>query len=78
MNGKNKMIVKAETVPYLTLFDLNKKWLDLKQDRQLLIERMRQLRANGYNLTMEINEIEEKISQQIAKLDKINNKAKER
>jgi hypothetical protein len=27
---------------------------------------------------MEINEIEEKISQQIAKLDKINNKAKER
>lgn len=78
MKGKNKLIVKAETVPYLTLFDLNKKWLDLKQDRQLLIERMRQLRANGYNLTMEINEIEEKISQQIAKLDKINNKAKER
>jgi hypothetical protein len=70
MNGKNKMIVKAETVPYLTLFDLNKKWLDLKQDRQLLIERMRQLRANGYNLTMEINEIEEKISQQIEKLSK--------
>jgi hypothetical protein len=64
------MIVKAETVPYLTLFDLNKKWLDLKQDRQLLIERMRQLRANGYNLTMEINEIEEKISQQIEKLSK--------
>jgi hypothetical protein len=54
----------------LTLFDLNKKWLDLKQDRQLLIERMRQLRANGYNLTMEINEIEEKISQQIEKLSK--------
>jgi hypothetical protein len=41
-----------------------------------LIERMRQLRANGYNLTMEINEIEEKISQQIAKLSK-NNEAKE-
>ena len=78
MNGKNKLIVKSETVPYLTLFDLNKKWLELKQDRQLLIERMRQLRANGYNLTMEINEIEDKISRQIAKLDKTNNEAKER
>ena len=65
-----KLIVRSETVPYLNLFDLNKKWLNLKQERLILIEQVREIRAKGYNLTMEINKIEENISQAIVKLDK--------
>ena len=36
----------------------------------VLIEEVRAIRAKGYNITMEINEIEEKLSQAIVKLDK--------
>lgn len=64
-------MVKTELVPYLNLFDLNKAWLDKKQERMVLIEKVREIRAKGYNLTMEINKIEEKLSQAIVKLEKI-------
>jgi len=66
-----RTMVKTELVPYLNLFDLNKAWLDKKQERMVLIEKVREIRAKGYNLTMEINKIEEKLSQAIVKLEKI-------
>ena len=65
-----KTMVKLEVVPYLALFDLNKEWLEKKQKRMVLIEQVREIRTKGYNLTMEINAIEEKLSQAIVKLEK--------
>jgi len=65
-----KLIIKSEIVPYLALFDLNKEWLEKKQKRMVLIEQVREIRTKGYNLTMEINAIEEKLSQAIVKLEK--------
>ena len=65
-----KLIIKSEIVPYLALFDLNKEWLEKKQKRMVLIEQVREIRTKGYNLTMEINKIEEKLSQAIQKLEK--------
>ena len=67
-----KTMVKLEIVPYLNLFDLNKAWLDLKNQRTDLVEEASKLRAKGWALTHEINEIEEKISQAIVKLEKNN------
>ena len=69
MSTKRTM-VKLEIVPYLALFDLNKIWLEKKQERMVLIEQVRAIRTQGYNLTMEINEIEAKLSQAIKKLEK--------
>ena len=65
-----KLIIRSETLPYVALFDLNKAWLDKKQERLVLIEQAREIRAKCYNITMEIHEIEEKISQAIVKLEK--------
>jgi len=65
-----KLIIKSEIVPYLALFDLNKVWLDKKQQRQVIWDSIRAQRKNMYNLTMEINKIEEKLSQAIVKLEK--------
>lgn len=67
-----KLIVRSETLPYLHLFDLNKEWLEKKQQRLELIDQMRELRQKGYNLTMDINKIEEKISKAIVRLEKKN------
>ena len=67
-----KLIIKSETLPYILLFDLNKSWLNLKQQRLELIEQMREIRAKGYNITMEINKIEEDISKAIVRLEKKN------
>ena len=68
MANHKKLIVMQETLPYLNLFDLNKNWLDLKQERLKLIEEMREMRTKGYNLTMQINDIENNISKAIQKL----------
>ena len=68
--ANQKLIVKTETMPYLNLFDLNKAWLNKKQERSVLIEQAREIRAKGYNNTLEINEIEEKMSAAIVKLEK--------
>jgi len=70
--ANQKLIVKTETMPYLNLFDLNKAWLNKKQERSVLIEQAREIRAKGYNNTLEINEIEEKMSAAIVKLEKKN------
>lgn len=67
-----KLIVKSELVPYLNLFDLNKAWLDLKQERLEIIEQIREIRAKGYRLTMKINSVEEDISHAIQMLEKKN------
>jgi len=77
---RQKSIVSIETRPYLDLFALNKLWLDLKQKRNELIEKVREIRQEGYNLklepdvalciisviTMQINEIEEQMSKEIS------------
>lgn len=65
-----KLIIKSETLPYLNLFDLNKEWLNMKNQRTDLVEEASKLRAKGWALTHEINEIEEKISKAIQKLEK--------
>jgi len=70
--ASKKLIIYNETLPYRCLFDLNKVWLDKKQQRLELVEQIREIRAKGYNITVEINEIEEKISKAIVKLDKKN------
>jgi hypothetical protein len=70
--ASKKLIIYNETLPYHNLFTLNKIWLDLKQQRLELVEQIREIRAKGYNITLEINEIEEKISKAIVKLDKKN------
>ena len=70
--ASKKLIIYNETLPYRCLFDLNKVWLDKKQQRLELVEQIGEIRAKGYNITVEINEIEEKISKAIVKLDKKN------
>ena len=65
-----RSMVKLEVVPYLALFDLNKSWLNLKQQRQAIWDSIRLQRKNMYNLTMEINKIELNMSQTIKKLEK--------
>ena len=65
-----KTMVKLEIVPYLALFDLNKEWLDLKVKRQDIWKSIRDQRRDMYNTTLEINKIEEKLSQAIQKLEK--------
>ena len=65
-----RSMVKLEVVPYLALFDLNKSWLNLKQQRQAIWDSIRQQRKDMYNLTMEINKIELNMSQTIKKLEK--------
>ena len=70
--ASKKLIIYNETLPYRCLFTLNKIWLDLKQQRLELVEQIREIRAKGYNITLEINEIEERISKAIVKLDKKN------
>jgi len=72
--ANQKLILKAEMVPYLNYFDLGKAWRDLKLQRLKLIEQAREIRAKGYNNTLEINEIEEKMSAAIVKLEKKNDK----
>jgi len=67
---RQKSIVSIETRPYLDLFALNKLWLDLKQKRNELIEKVREIRQEGYNLTMQINEIEEQMSKEISRIEK--------
>jgi len=69
---KNQLIIPVKQLPYVLLFDLNKQWLDLKQQRLELIEQMRELRTKGYNLTMEINKVEDGISKAIVRLEKKN------
>ena len=75
MAKHNKQIISVETLPYLNLFDLNKLWLDLKQERGVLIAEVREIRKKGYNLTTKINEIETKISEAIAKLTNENGRS---
>jgi len=70
--ANQKLILKAEMVPYLNYFDLGKAWRDLKLQRLELVEQAREIRAKGYNNTLEINEIEEKMSAAIVKLEKKN------
>jgi len=70
--ANRKLIVRSETLPYLSLFDLNKLWLNLKTNRQTIWQSIRQQRKEMYNLTMEITQIEEKLSDAIQKLDKNN------
>ena len=70
--ASKKLIIYNETLPYRCLFDLNKVWLDKKQQRLELVEQIGEIRAKGYNITVEINEIEERISKAIVKLDKKN------
>ena len=65
-----KLIVRSEMVPYLSLFDLNKEWLDKKTKRQEIWDSIRDQRREMYNTTTEINRIEGKISQAIVKLEK--------
>ena len=65
-----KTMVKLEVLPYLALFDLNKEWLNLKVERQKIWKSIRDQRRDMYNTTMEINKIEEKLSQAIQKLEK--------
>jgi len=65
-----KTMVKTELVPYLNLFDLNKHWLDLKQDRMKIAEEFRELKSRAWIVTHSITEIEEKLSQAIVKLEK--------
>uniref|UniRef100_A0A6H1ZY94 Uncharacterized protein n=1 Tax=viral metagenome TaxID=1070528 RepID=A0A6H1ZY94_9ZZZZ len=72
MKSKNKLIIRQETLPYLNLFDLNKSWLSLKQERTGLVEEAHELRARMWVLSHKITEIEEKISQAIVKLEKKN------
>jgi len=67
---RTKTMIQIETMPYITLFDLNKQWLDLKAQRLVLIEQVREIRTKGYNLTMQINKVEEQISGEIAKIEK--------
>ena len=70
--ASKKLIIYNEILPYHNLFSLNKVWLDLKQERMVLIEQAREIRAKGYNITLEINSVEERISKAIVKLDKNN------
>ena len=67
-----KLIVKSEMIPYLNMFDLNREWLNFKQERMGLIEEAHELRARMWALSHKITEIEEKISQAIVKLEKNN------
>ena len=70
--ANRKLIVRSENLPYLNLFDLNKVWLTKKQERMILVEQARKIRAKGYNITMEINQIEDDMSKAIVKLEKKN------
>jgi len=69
MSTKRSM-VKVETIPYLSLFDINKEWLDLKVKRQEIWEGLREQRREMYNLTIKINDVERKMAEIITKLGK--------
>lgn len=69
-SNKNKLIIRQETLPYINLFDLNKVWLDRKQQRQAIWDSIRQQRKDMYLISMEIHDLEEKISKVVKKLEK--------
>ena len=70
--ASKKLIIYHENLPYIALFDLNKAWLDLKQERISIVEEAHLLRASMWAVSHKITEIEEKISQAIVKLEKKN------
>ena len=63
-------IVRVETIPYLTLWDINKEWLDLKVKRGNIWDNIREQRKEMTNLTYKINEVEIKMAKLITKLGK--------
>ena len=63
-------IVRVETIPYLSLFDINKEWLDLKIKRTELWDSIREQRREMYNITIKLNETEKKTAGVIIKLGK--------
>ena len=63
-----KSMVKLETIPYLTLWDINKEWLDLKVKRGNIWDSIREQRKEMTNLTYKINDIEIKMAEVITKL----------
>jgi len=69
MSTKRSM-VKVETIPYLSLFDINKEWLDLKVKRQEIWEGLREQRKEMTNLTYKIKDVERKMAEIILKLGK--------
>ena len=72
MKSNHKQIIRIETLPYINLFDLNKAWLNLKQERTKLFEESHELRSRMCLTSMEITKIEEKLSDAIQKLEKKN------
>lgn len=69
---KKSLIVKVEMIPYLSLFDLNRAWLDLKEKRMAIAEEFRELQSKAWKVTHSITEIEEKLSEAIKKLERKN------
>jgi len=61
-------IVRVETIPYLSLFDINKEWLDLKIKRTELWDSIREQRREMYNITIKLNDTEKKMAEVIIKL----------
>jgi len=66
--ANRKLIIYNENLPYINLFDLNKVWLDLKQERTKLFEESHELRSRMCLTSMKITQIEEKLSDAIVKL----------
>ena len=66
--ANRKLIIYNENLPYINLFDLNKVWLDLKQERNKLFEEAHELRSRMCLTSMKITQIEEKLSDAIVKL----------
>lgn len=69
MKMTKKQIIDIETLPYQNIFNLTKKRLDLKQEGEELVEKRKEIHARLWNITNEMNEIDEQMRKDVQRIE---------